>query len=309
MNFLITVILPTYNRLPMLKRAIGSVLKQTYRNFEVIVVDDGSTDGTEGYLANFPKKGDRYGLNTCPLFVYIRQENRGVSAARNAGIKHAKGKLIALLDSDDEWLPKKLAGQIGFFQKNPEAMICQTEETWIRNGKRVNPMKKHKKHSGWIFKDCLPLCIVSPSAVMMRRELFDQVGNFDESLPACEDYDLWLRVAAKFPIYLIDEPLTIKYGGHADQLSRTVLSLDRYRIKSLEKILNSETLHKEQWNLGFDELKKKCRIYGNGCLKRGKEKEGLEILNLPSLLSSRANVSERSNLQSQQIASSLRSSQ
>lgn len=286
MNPLVSVIIPTYNRTKLIQRALKSAFDQTYPNFEVIVVDDGSTDQTVLQLEHHPH------------LVLIHKKNEGVSAARNTGIGQARGKLIAFLDSDDEWLPKKLERQVEFFEKNPEAMICQTDEIWIRNGKRVNPMKKHKKYSGWIFKECLPLCIVSPSAVMMRRELFDIVGNFDESLPACEDYDLWLRVAARFPIYFIGEKLVVKYGGHADQLSRTVENLDRYRIQALMKILDcrgwvpqpsgAETtpLQPDQWQSAFTELKKKCLVYGNGCRKRGKSEEAKKYLQLPDEINS-----------------------
>jgi len=233
-------------------------------------VDDGSTDRTEAVLSSFPR--ERLHL--------IRQDHAGVSAARNRGIEAARGAWIALLDSDDEWLPAKLSRQRQFFREHPELRIGQTGEIWIRNGRRVNPMKKHRKRGGWIFEHCLPLCIVSPSAVMIRRELFEEVGFFDETLPACEDYDLWLRIAAHYPIGLLDEPLMIKYGGHPDQLSFTEKYLDRYRIRALEKILASGTLNPENRRSAASELVKKCRIYGEGCLKRKKIEEGEQILAL-----------------------------
>ena len=140
----------------------------------------------------------------------IRQANRGVSAARNAGIRAATGELIALLDSDDTWLPGKVTAQVSFFSTHPDALVCQTQEIWVRNGVRVNPGKRHRKQAGMIFERSLALCLVSPSAVMMRRSLLDDVGLFDEALPACEDYDLWLRIAWKHPIHLIDRPLIVK---------------------------------------------------------------------------------------------------
>lgn len=233
-------------------------------------MDDGSTDGTEAVLATFPRERLRL----------IRQDRAGVSAARNRGIAAARGEWIALLDSDDEWLPAKLSRQREFFREHPELRIGQTGEIWIRNGKRVNPMKKHQKRGGWIFEHCLPLCVVSPSAVMIRLDLFQEIGLFDETLPACEDYDLWLRIATRHPIGLLDEPLTIKYGGHPDQLSFTEKHLDRYRIRSLEKLLETGTLNPEHYRLATEEMMKKCRIYGEGCLKRGKVEEGEQILDL-----------------------------
>jgi len=258
---LISVIIPTYNRGYMLKHAIESVLAQDFKNFELIVSDDGSTDNTSEIICSYGNK-----------IKSIHRENKGVSAARNRGIAIASGAFITFLDSDDLWLPGKLSAQIDFFNSNHEALICQTEEMWIRNGVRVNPMKKHKKNSGMIFEPSLLLCLVSPSAVMIRKELFDIVGLFDETLPACEDYDLWLRITCKFPVFLIDKPLIIKQGGHEDQLSK-MPCLDKYRIKSIKKILESGQLTEKQYLAASKILKKKCRIYSNGCIKRGREKE------------------------------------
>ena len=138
-------------------------------------------------------------------------------------------------------------------------------------------MKKHKKYGGWIFRECLPLCIVSPSAVMARRKLFDAVGLFDESLPACEDYDLWLRIASRYPVGLIEKPYLIKYGGHADQRSREFPAMDRFRIQSLAKILREKILTPEQEAEARKMLEEKVRIYTAGALKRGKRKEAEEI--------------------------------
>jgi glycosyltransferase involved in cell wall biosynthesis len=267
---LISVIIPTYNRAIWLKEAIESVLNQTYKQFELIVVDDGSTDTTRELL-------QQYG----PELAVLLAGHGGPSAARNCGIAAARGGYIAFLDSDDVWLPDKLRAQMLFFQDHPEARVCQTEEIWIRNGLRVNPMQKHKKYSGWIFEQCLPLCIVSPSSVMIERSVFERVGLFDETFLACEDYDLWLRIAAHFPIFLLDTPLIIKRGGHVDQQSKIIPHLDQYRIRALCKILESGILQPDQHRQALCELKKKCCIYGNGCLKRGKRDEGEHVLKLP----------------------------
>jgi glycosyltransferase involved in cell wall biosynthesis len=267
---LISIIIPTYNRAAFLLEAIDSVFNQTCSDFELIVIDDGSTDGTTEALKKYVDH-----------LIYHRQTNQGVSGARNQGLRMAQGKWVAFLDSDDLWLPKKLETQLLFFSQIPEAAICQTEEIWIRNGRRVNPQKKHQKFSGDIFSPSLKLCLVSPSAVMIERELFDRVGPFDEALPACEDYDLWLRISSQFPIYLIDDSLVVKRGGHPDQLSRTTPSLDRFRIQALIKLLSSRRLTPRQYTLAFQELETKCRIYGQGCLKRGKTEEGRDVLGLP----------------------------
>jgi len=248
---LVSVIIPTFNRAWAVERAVDSVLDQDYRPFELIVVDDGSTDQTAEILA-------RYGNQ----LTVVCQENRGVSAARNAGIARAEGDLIAFLDSDDFWRPKKLTIQVDFFTSHPDALICQTGEFWVRNGRRVNPGRRHRKLSGMIFTSSLELCLVSPSAVMMRKTLFSMVGGFDETLPACEDYDLWLRV-------LIDAPLVVKTGGHPDQLSAAP-GLDQYRIRSILNLLESNELTEDQKQAAADVLSRKCRIYADGCRKRGR---------------------------------------
>jgi glycosyltransferase involved in cell wall biosynthesis len=257
----VSAIIPTYNRAGIIEEAVDSVLAQDYTDFELIVVDDGSTDNTSEVLA-------RYGDNVRVLF----QENKGVSAARNRGIAEASGKLIAFLDSDDLWLPQKLSTQVEFFHQRPDALICQTEEVWVRNGIRVNPKQRHTKPSGMIFEPSLELCLVSPSAVMIRRDLLDTTGNFDETLPACEDYDLWLRISCRCPVYLIETPLIIKRGGHDDQLSKRA-GLDKFRIKAIVNIINTEILSEDQYQAALIVLRNKCRIYAAGCRKRGREEE------------------------------------
>jgi hypothetical protein len=258
---LVSVIIPTYNRGWALQEAIDSVLTQDYKDFELIVVDDGSTDNTRDIL-------DSYG----PNLVVLRQVNKGVSAARNRGIAAADGQLVAFLDSDDIWLHRKLSRQVEFFKATPDAVVNQTEEIWIRNGIRVNPKTRHRKPSGMIFERSLELCLVSPSAVMIQKALFDVVGVFDEKLPACEDYDLWLRISCRYPVHLIGTPLIIKRGGHGDQLSKAA-GLDRFRIQSLEKIISSGRLSESQYRAAVSILQDKCVIYAGGCRKREREAE------------------------------------
>ena len=258
---LVSVIIPTYNRGWIVGEAIDSVLVQDFSDYELIVVDDGSDDHTPEILAAY---GDR--------ITVLRQANRGVSAARNRGIAAAAGRLMAFLDSDDLWLPQKLSTQVRYFAENPDAVICQTEERWIRNGVRVNPKKRHLKFSGMIFERSLALCLVSPSAVMIKKSLFNTVGVFDEDLPACEDYDLWLRISCRYPVHLINTPLIIKRGGHEDQLSRAA-GLDKYRIQSLLKLSENSCLTPQQKQAVMITLKEKCDIYAAGCQKRGRQEE------------------------------------
>jgi len=265
---LVSVILPTYNRVRFLQEAIDSVLAQDYAPIELLVVDDGSTDGTAQLLESY---GDRV--------MVLHQANAGVSAARNQGIRRASGQFIALLDSDDYWLPAKLTAQVDFFNTHPGAVLCQTEEIWIRNGVRVNPKARHRKMSGMIFEQSLPLCLISPSATMLRRSLLDEVGLFDESLPACEDYDLWLRITWKYPADLIPLPLIVKRGGHHDQLSR-MAELDKYRIQAIVKVLQHAALSPDQVMAARAMLEQKCRIYAQGCRKRGRFTEAARYASL-----------------------------
>lgn len=265
---LITVIIPTYNRAPLLSEAVESVLNQRFKDFELIIVDDGSTDNTERALARYRD-----------AVILLQQKNRGVSAARNLGIKAAKGEWIAFLDSDDLWLPEKLERQVDYCQTHRGISICQTEEIWIRNGVRVNPGTRHKKPSGNIFIPSLALCLVSPSAVMIKKALFDEVGLFEESFPACEDYDLWLRISCRYPIFLIETPLVVKRGGHPDQLSR-MPGLDQYRIESIRRLLEQQTLPAGSRAAAIRTLVEKCAIYASGCRKRGRVEEARYYENL-----------------------------
>lgn len=259
----VSAIIPTYNRWPLVREAIESVLAQSYSSFELIVVDDGSTDDTASKLASFGTD-----------LRVIRQPRMGVSAARNRGASIARGRYLAFLDSDDLWLPEKLAIQTAFMEDHAEIEICQTDEIWLRRGLRVNPKAKHRKPSGDIFRRSLDLCLVSPSAVMMTREVFNRSAGFDEDLPVCEDYDLWLRIATKHSIPLIAEPLTIKRGGHGDQLSHSLWGMDRYRVAALEKLLRTGLSgERRQW--AIETLRQKVAILSHGARKRGKEEEAV----------------------------------
>jgi len=255
----VSLIIPTYNRCTSLKKALDSVLQQSILADEIIVVDDGSTDATAKMLTTY-----------FPSVIYIKQENQGVSAARNTGIRQAKSEWIAFLDSDDTWLKNKLEAQLAALQQTPDIKVCHTEEIWIRHGVRVNAMNKHKKMGGWIFKQCLPLCAMSPSSVLIHRSIFDSVGLFDENLPACEDYDLWLRISAQYPVLFLEQPLINKYGGHADQLSHKHWGMDRFRIQALDKLLQQGQLSQENNLAAQLMLIKKARIFQKGALKRGK---------------------------------------
>jgi glycosyltransferase involved in cell wall biosynthesis len=255
----VSVVIPTFNRQSVLARALASVMAQTRPVDQIIVVDDGSSDDSARMVTEeFPE---------AHLLV---QENRGVSAARNRGIELATGEWIALLDSDDEWKPQKIERQLSTLADASEARVCHTDEIWIRHHRRVNPKRKHAKFGGWIYQYCLPLCAMSPSSVLIHRSVFESVGLFDETLPACEDYDLWLRICARYPVHYLDEPLVVKYGGHPDQLSRRIWGLDRFRVRALEKSLESGVLGDEDREATLRILLEKIEILIAGAVKREK---------------------------------------
>tara|TARA_B110000438_G_scaffold224686_1_gene218545 strand:+ start:4453 stop:5286 length:834 start_codon:yes stop_codon:yes gene_type:complete len=256
-KFPIAVIIPTYNRCNLIGRAVESVLRQSFSAEEICVVDDGSCDGTQDFISS-----------TFPEVKYVYQENAGVSSARNRGLVETSSEWVAFLDSDDVWLDKKLEVQRAAFEAAPNFRLIHSDEIWIRNGRRVNPMKKHQKFGGNIFERCLPLCLISPSAVIIERTLFDEVGVFDESLPACEDYDLWLRICCHYPVLYVDKTLLEKHGGHEDQLSKEHWGMDRFRVLALEKLLNSSVLNEQQRTLAISAIKEKCLILISGALKR-----------------------------------------
>ena len=271
----VSVVIPTYNRSTLLNRALASVFSQTVSCEEIIIVDDGSTDGTLERLS-------RLSQDYLDIELHIfTQENMGPAAARNQGIRQSRCSMIAFLDSDDHWQRKKLQVQYAMMKDRPEFPISHTYERWFRNGRHLNQKKRHIPRHGDIFSHCLELCAVGMSTVMLRKSLFAEVGLFDESMRCCEDYDFWLRVSCRYPFLLVETPLTVKEGGREDQVSsqhRT--GMDRFRIDSLSRLLNCGTLSDCQREEARRELIRKCSVYGTGCLKHGKIEEGQRCLTL-----------------------------
>jgi len=257
---LVSVVIPTLDRCAFTAEAVASVLDQTVSDLELVVVDDGSTDGTAAHLER---------SFSDPRLQILRQENRGVSAARNRGARATRGPWLAFLDSDDLWLPAKLERQLDLLRPPEPAPACYTEEVWHRRGRWANPRKVHAKHDGWIFPHCVPLCIVSPSSVLLRREVFDELGGFDESLPACEDYELWLRLAARYPVRLLPERLIVKRNGHPGQLSQAHWGLDRFRIRALWGVALDARVREGYRRLALETLACKAEIVAQGAEKRG----------------------------------------
>ena len=277
MTFAVSVIIPTYNR-ELVFAAIASVMAQRGVEFELIVVDDGSTDDTWQRL-------EVCAAQARDVIRVVRAPHRGVAAARNIGIAMATAPLIAFLDSDDTWAPGKLARQTEFMRTNPRCVISQTEEVWIRDGRRVNPGLRHRKRAGDIFVDSLRTCLISPSAAIVRAECLREAGGFDEDLIAAEDYDLWLRILVDHEAGLIDEALVTRHAGHPGQLSMTVPALDRYRILGLLKLLawnasarDGCALNEERRHIVCDTLGEKCAIYAQGLSRRGR-REAADLMN------------------------------
>ena len=259
---LVSVVIPVRDREQFIIRAVESVLVQTWTRLELIVVNDGSRDRTGHLLAHV--KDDR--------LTVITQENKGVSAARNRGLAQARGGLLALLDSDDYWLENKLSRQVAFMRETGFA-LSQTQEIWVRNGKRVNPGRRHMQPAGWIWEPSLDLCLVSPSCVMFTRSFLDFAGGFDESLPACEDYDLWIRTGRFIACGLVPRPLVVRHAGHVGQLSALYHGMDLFRIRSLMRLVKAGTLGSPDLEKVLRVLEHKVRVHMQGCLKRGLEAE------------------------------------
>jgi len=261
----ITVVIPARDRSSLIPRAIRSVLSQIWQAAEIIVVDDGSVDAT-----------CRVVRSHFPQVRCLSQPASGVSRARNLGIAKARYPWIALLDSDDLWLPGKLAKQWQALQGNPHWLV-HTDEIWIRRGKRVNQPQKQRlaRSGGRVFRNNLSLCAISPSSALFHKRLWWQAGGFDERLPACEDYDFWLRITARHAVLYVDEPLIVKYGGHPDQLSRKYPGMDRFRIHALLKVLQTVPLQLQPDDrlAALAVLLEKAHIYAQGALKRDKTEE------------------------------------
>lgn len=258
-----SVIIPSRDRLEMTRRALDSLLSQEYPDYEIILVDDGSRDGTSGLAKEYSGR-----------IRYHRREPGGVSRARNDGARIARGEWLAFLDSDDTWLPHKLTLDREFILKNRDIRIFQCEERWIRGGRFVNKKEKHKKKEGDIFFPSLELCLISPSAVVMETSLFDRYGPFDPLLPACEDYALWLPVTAFEYIGYIPETGVVKYGGHEDQLSRRYHAMDRFRVYAICSFIDhyGQDAGEKKVEAALSMARKKLTLLEKGARKHGNER-------------------------------------
>ncbi|NLB35451.1 MAG: glycosyltransferase [Elusimicrobia bacterium] len=265
-----SVIIPVYNREKYISKALDSVLSQTMEDFECIIVDDGSEDSTCEVLKKYRDK----------RIKILSQKNSGPSAARNRGISEASGRFISFLDSDDWWKKDKLKVTYQAIQERPDIKIFHTLERWYRGGVHLNQKKKHRPPTGEVFGRALKICSISLSTATIRYDVFEKYGLFDESFPACEDYEFWLRITSREKVHLIEEVLTEKEGGHKDQQSKKYPAMDLFRIRAICKALESGILDEEKYQLALKELKVKCNIYGLGAQKRGRLSEAEKYFKL-----------------------------
>ena len=296
----VDIIIPSYNRKKFLKRAVDSVQNQNWPNWNLWIVDDGSTDSCTNIYANLFKNDSSenfigYSANQItdgsvqsPKGCFHRNKikiikwkiNRGVSYARNQGLQRTTADWIAFLDSDDEWLPQKLEKQMEYAEKNPQYPLIHCNEIWLKNGKVLNQKKKHKKQGGRVFIPSVHLCCISPSAVLIKRSLFEELGLFREDFPVCEDYEFWLRVTSRYDVGFLGEPLLIKHGGHEDQLSKKYFGMDYWRLKALFPYLHDKNLSLAERQTVQQECVKKLQILMKGYEKYNnidKQKEIEEI--------------------------------
>ncbi len=278
----VSVIIPTYNRPQQTLAAITSVFQQTYTNWELLIIDDGSTDHSLVTL-----KKHCQSLLPEEKYTIIASSHKGVSYSRNLGIKTARYPWLAFLDSDDEWLPEKLEKQVSFLQKNQNFLWLHSEEKWLRNGRYIKRKKIHQKKEGDVFQDCIQQCFIGPSTVIIAKAIFEKIGLFNENFPVCEDYELWLRIARNYPIGLINEELIIKHGGHSDQLSTQFKAMDYWRIKALLPVLKDFLSLRErpkdcQAMINF--ILNKSEILIPGFKKYGHQKKLKEVTNAVELI-------------------------
>jgi glycosyltransferase involved in cell wall biosynthesis len=253
----VSVVMPAYNSAATVKDAIESVLAQTYPDFEIVVIDDGSVDDTERVVRQF---GDRV--------RYFKQENGGVSVARNTGIKKSLGTYVAFLDSDDIWVPGKLAEQIPWLEADPKVGLVYCD--WaVTSGEAVLQSSRHKElpaASGYVFDELIQSGFILTSGVIVRRACLDDVGDFDTSLAIAEDYDLWLRISYRWKLQLVDQCLLTKRswdGSLSSNLKSTALARIMLFKKALKELpgmtSRSRKLMRRQlalsyWDVGYDEF-------------------------------------------------------
>lgn len=250
----VSVVIPAYNSAAPLREAVESVFGQTYQDFEILVVDDGSTDDTESVARSF---GNR--------IVYLKQENRGAGAARNHGIRKAQGRYVAFLDSDDLWCPSKLAEQIPLLDRDPEIGLVYSDWAVRSQDREVNPsyLKDLSPASGYVFEALVQSGFILTSGTVVRRSCLEEVGYFDEGLSVGEDLDLWLRICYRWKVGFVNKPLLTKRnrnGNLSSDLEKTAVErivLFRKTLRTFQDMpRSSQRLVRHQvalsyWDVGY----------------------------------------------------------
>lgn len=299
----ISVIIPVYNRPELLQEAAGSVLLQTFKDYELIIADDGSDDETAETAERIAASGAARGR--CRVLHLPHSGFPG--AVRNRGAEAAAGRYLAFQDSDDKWMPAKLEKQHalmtgaksggGVTDTEEPPGISHTRELWLRGEKTVSQKGQKHRRQGDIFEDALKKCIIGPSTVMIERSLYFETGGFHERIEIAEDYEYWLRISSQHQVGYLDEALTVKRAGGWPQLSEKYGKIEWFRLCALAGLLEVKIpgfptekayLDGYIWP-GFSdyrtaaaarELALKCRLWADGSRKRGRnaEAEAFELL-------------------------------
>lgn len=242
---LVSIIIPTRNRADFLKRSVGSVLSQTCRDFEIIIVDDCSIDHTKQTVDAFLDNRIRY----------IRHEvNKGAGATRNSGIREAKGKYVAFLDDDDEWVPEKLERQLAVFQGSGEMNVGLVYSGFIYTSSDSEVHREIKpQFRGKVFKNILQTCILGSATPLIKKDILVKAGLFDESLLSCEDWDLWIRISRLCNFDFVPDPLAKAYV-HGDQLSVNLMRNMSARKNMLKKYAEEFAQYPDIWGLHLERL-------------------------------------------------------
>lgn len=234
----------------------------------LIIVDDGSTDETEAVVSQLSAK------SPIPIH-YEKKQNGGVSSARNLGVARSRElgnySWLAFLDSDDAWLPQKISLQVALADRLPHLRIIHGNERWYRDGKFLNQKKYHAKSGGFIYEKCLERCLISPSAVVIRGDLMEELRGFREDYAVCEDYEMWLRITSNEEVGFVDDAIIEKYGGHKDQLSQKFKAMDVWRVKAMTEVIASGKLTSEQLIATQNQIAKKSKILQLGFEKRNQK--------------------------------------
>ncbi len=302
----VSVVIPVYDRPELLAEAVASVLAQTIVPLEIVVVDDGSSvpvDATtlaeaardlmergwtvQGLIGRssaaphadgFAAAGRASADEPQPELIVVRLPHSGFPGkARNAGVEAARGGLIAFLDSDDLWMPARLERQLACLKAKAGTRLVHTRELWLREGREVSQSGQVHARLGDVFADSLRKCVIGPSTVLIEKSLLAELGGFREDIEVAEDYELWIRLAAREMVGYVDEKLVVKRAGGWDQLSEKYGMIEGFRIAALEAIVASSALPPSRMEAARAELSRKYRVFAAGARKRGRNAEADDL--------------------------------